>query len=65
MTDNQRTDLHWYHSYDIVDLYFHSYFQESRELEKSTEMGKEARLCIFNECLQQQELVYVFLYYQS
>ena len=33
----------------IWDLYFHSYFQESRELEKSMEMGKEARLWIFNE----------------
>ena len=41
--DKQRKNLHWYHYYVIVDLYFHSYFQQSQELEQSTEMGKEAR----------------------
>ena len=25
--------MHWYHYYVIVDLYFHSYFQERQELE--------------------------------
>ena len=39
--------------------------QERQEFEKSTKMGKEARLCIFNEYSKQQELVYVLLCYQS
>ena len=41
MTDNQRQHLHWYHYYVIVDLYFHSYFQESRELQKSYTEGQK------------------------
>ena len=41
MTDNQRTDLHWYHYYVIVDLYFHSYFQQSQELEQSYTEGQK------------------------
>ena len=41
MTDNQRKNLHWYHYYVIVDLYFHSYFQESRDLEKIYTEGQK------------------------
>ena len=41
MTDNQRKNLHWYHYYVIVDLYFHSYFQQRRELEKSYTEGQK------------------------
>ena len=64
-TNRQRKTMHWYHYYVIVDLYFHSYFQESQEPEKSTEMEKEARLCIFNEYVKIQKLAYALSYYQS
>ena len=40
MTDNQRKNLHWYHYYVIVDLYFHSYFQEKREQKKTIPKDK-------------------------
>ena len=39
-TDDLRKNLHWYHYYVIVDLYFHFYFQQSREREKAIPKDK-------------------------